>query len=240
MYKPPPRLNIPTPQQCWSTHVPETQITVPQPQQSPPLPVSAMLPKEPTPMPPTPAEEYTVQSPHTAEQKKVRVQSATFRRITPSKPTRPVRSAGPVRPSPSPVSDTPQEHVEDIYHSEPNFQCSWPLPTSAINIDDIPAANGIQFSPDRPPSGRLTATRTPPSPAPPSKRATPTQRFGSGRLPPSGKRTPLRPKAPSPHKMDIRLQDEGAIDRCDTPDYDEETRKHGWMMEVHGDPLKLK
>ncbi|KAL4223407.1 hypothetical protein ACF0H5_016878 [Mactra antiquata] len=241
-YKPPPRLNLPTPQQCWSTHVPETEITVPPTQPSPPLSVSPMLPKEPHHMSPTSPEVQVVQSTTTAAQKKVRVQSATVRRTASSKPDRPIKSAGPVRPSTSPVRYTPQEQVGGSYQSEPNF-CSWPIP-SAININDIPAVDGIQILNDRPPSGRISASRLQPTPTSSSKRVTLPQGSGSTGLPPSGRRTPLRPKAPSPNKMEIYLQeedtDENTDDRCETPDYFEQTKHQGWMMEVHGDPLKLK
>lgn len=252
-YKPPPRLNLPTPQQCWSTHVPETEITVLPPQQSPAPSVSATVPREITPRKP----QFQAQSPNTAEsltssQKIARIQSAKERRDTPTRPQRPVKSAGPVRPSPSPEIPTPQStpiqpqierYVAPTF--PPTFECSWPQP-SAINIYDIPAAEGIQLA-ERPPSGRISISRKTPSPGgsvrpPSSKRATPSQRKApspSGR-PPSGKRTPLRPMAPSPNKMELHLEEDEYIERGETPDYDEEAKKYGWMMEVHGDPLKIK
>lgn len=255
-YKPPPRLNLPTPQQCWSTHVPETEITVLPPQPSPAPSISVMMPRQVTPKFVT--HEQSVQSPTTAvspttSQRIARIQSAKERRETPSKPQRPVKSAGPVRPSPSPAQQipTPQSLVVQPQTERyiaptfpPNFECSWPLP-SAINIDDIPAPDGIQLA-ERPPSGRISVTRKTPSPGSlrpaSSKRATPTQRkvpSPSGR-PPSGKPTPLRPKAPSPNKMELHLEEDEYLERGETPDYDEEAKKYGWMMEVHGDPLKIK
>jgi len=36
--------------------------------------------------------------------------------------------------------------------------------------------------------------------------------------------------------MELRMEEE----RSETPDYFEETKKYGWPMEVHGDPLKIK
>lgn len=283
LYKPPPRLNLPTPQQCWSTHVPETEITVLPPQPSPAPSVTLKMSREPTPqsvvsgygpapqsgslekeqVPRSPAviqEEIQrpsaptppVHSPTTAMQKKVRVQSAKFRRQTPTTPQRPAKSAGPVRPSPIPAYQTPTPPLQtyhDSYESflshPPNFDCSWPQP-SAINIDDIPAPDSIQIA-ERPLSGRISIARQAPTMydrPQSSKRATPTQRQSpsiTGR-PPSGKKTPLciRPMAPSPYKMEQRLEEDENLERSATPDYDAELKKHGWMMEVHGDPLKLK
>ncbi|XP_045174033.2 proteoglycan 4-like isoform X2 [Mercenaria mercenaria] len=242
-YKPPPRLNLPTPQQCWSTHVPETEITV-----LPPPSVSATMPRETTQRSSAYAQSVQVQSPTTAVspsnvQKIARIQSATVRRETPAKPQRPVKSAGPIRPSPSPVRQIPTPQSQS-YTPQPlqtnYFECSWPQPTSAINIDDIPAPTSVQIY-ERPPSGRISVSRTAPSPAEP-KRATPTQRKlqSPSNRPPSGKRTPLRPMAPSPYKMDLHLEEDEYLGRSETPDYDEEVKRHGWMMEVHGDPLKIK
>lgn len=50
----------------------------------------------------------------------------------------------------------------------------------------------------------------------------------------------MRPMAPSPSKMELRLEEDEYLQRGETPDYDEQLNRHGWMMEVHGDPLKLK
>lgn len=240
-YKPPPRLNLPTPQQCWSTHVPETEITVLPPQPSPAPFVSATMPRETTPQRSVScAQSLQVQSPITAgtpsnAQKIARIKSATFRRETPTKPQRPVKSAGPVRPSPSPArsASTHQTPVPPSYQPEydqTHFDYSWPQPSYPINIDDIPTPTGIQIS-ERPPSGRLS--RKAPSPAD-SKRSTSSQRKSQNM--PS-----FRPKAPSPYKMELHLEEEEEYQRsCETPDYYEEANRYGWMMEVHGDPLKLK
>ena len=245
-YKPPPRLNLPTPQQCWSTHVPETEITV-LPSQTPPAPfVSATMPRETTPQRSVScAQSLKVQSPTTAgstsnAQKIARIKSATFRRETPTKPQRPVKSAGPVRPSPSPArsASTHQTPVPQSFpqsfaqeYEQTNFDCSWPQPSYPINIDDIPAPSGIQIT-ERPPSGRMSVPRMAPSPAD-SKRSTSSQR--------KSKNMPsFRPHAPSPYKMELHLEEDEYQGRCETPDYDEEANKHGWMMEVHGDPLKIK
>lgn len=239
-YKPPPKLNLPTPQQCWSTHVPETEITI-APQQyspAPPVPQSPapcrtsppLLPMSTTPtaVRATPVRESPV-STQKQSGKIVRIQSATVRRETPSKPQRPAKSAGPVRPSPSPL--VPHESP---VQAPPAF-CQWPYPCGDVNYD----VTEVQY-PDMPPHGTYSPPR-PSAPSPvasfkrgPSRTSIPSP---SGK-PPSGRKTPLRPKAPSPYKMDYHQLE--LDDRAQTPDYLEETKKHGWMMEVHGDPLKLK
>lgn len=238
-YKPPPKLNLPTPQQCWSTHVPETEITIAPPQPSPAPPQGPQttwpLPKSPTPkatpvpspkVPASPVPAAPVQSPKPG--KTARIQSATVRRDTPTKPQRPVKSAGPVRPSPSPSVNSPVP--------APAQFCAWPYPCGDVNYD--------VYNVDHIPSGTYTPVRpAAPSPAASdrhykSKPVTPSPSVTSpSGKPPSGRKTPLRPKAPSPTKMDYRLE---LDQRAETPEYLEETRKHGWMMEVHGDPLKLK
>lgn len=225
-YKPPPKLNLPTPQQCWSTHVPETEITIAPPQPSPaPQKMSPALPKSATPKAipvctmPVQQSPAPVQTPSSGNA--IRIQSATVRRETPSKPHRPVKSAGPVRPSPSPSVTTPVP-------PPPKF-CVWPYPCGDVNYDVCNV--------DARPSSQ---TYTPPRPVAPSPAATDrSYKSGSSTAgkPPSGRKAQLRPKAPSPNKMDYHLE---LDQRADTPEYLEETRKHGWMMEVHGDPLKLK
>lgn len=224
-------MNLPTPQQCWSTHVPQTEIVIApsQPYQAPaqvspgPAIASPPLQKSMTPMATpvcTPVPDPAAPS-HTPKSTKIaRIQSATVRRETPSKPQRPVKSAGPVRPSPSPSVHTPVP-------TPPQF-CAWPYPCGDVNYDvcDVARAPSETFSPARPSAPSPAASHRSPKPPTPASAK-----------PPTGRKTPLRPKAPSQNKMDYHLELEM---RADTPDYLEETRKHGWMMEVHGDPLKLK
>ena len=195
----------------------------PAPQTKWPLPKSNT--PQATPICTTPIYEPPAQSPtqHAKSGKIARIQSATVRRETPSKPQRPVKSAGPVRQSPSPSVTTPVP-------AAPQF-VAWPYPCGDVNYN--------VYDVDRAPSGAYTPVR-PGAPSP----ASTDRKFNMARSvpspagkPPSGRKTPLRPKAPSPAMMDYRLE----IDqRPETPDYLEETRKKGWMMEVHGDPLKMK
>jgi hypothetical protein len=50
----------------------------------------------------------------------------------------------------------------------------------------------------------------------------------------------LRPKTPSPMDLDHLLPEEKE-DMVSTEElYDENLKKFGWRMEVHGDPYKLK
>lgn len=222
-YRPPPRLNLPTPQQCWSTQVPETEITV---QPAVPSPVPSGFHKWPLPKAPSPSdsqydakpeEDANPNAPENIYKKIIRIKSATMRRDAASKPTRSVRSAGPVRPSP--VLDeralmTPERSVQDM-------------------IAEAESAQGpytVQMSPVRPPSPSPAAMERP-------------QSYHSGssaQKPPTGKKTPLRPKAPSPYQIELNMTEDDRYDGSKTPDYDEQARKHGWLMEVHGDPLKLK
>ncbi|XP_052802730.1 uncharacterized protein LOC128232956 isoform X2 [Mya arenaria] len=220
-YRPPPRLNLPTPQQCWSTHVPQTEITVQPPQPSPAPSQQPMYTR------PTPSPQAVISSPVPSPKgKAVRVQSATVRRHTPSKPQRPVKSAGSFRPSPSPVQSPP------VPPPTPPAFCTWPHPQA-----DLDYPNGYNQFPDR----VILSPERPPAPSPVVSDRSVQRRVssrGSVGKPPSGRNTPLRPRAPSPQTMELHLQVEG--ERCETPDYFEETRKHGWPMEVHGDPLKIK
>ncbi|KAL5017364.1 hypothetical protein ScPMuIL_006953 [Solemya velum] len=100
-FKPAPRLQIPTPHQCWVTKVDQTPYDT--------------FPTTPTPIP-TPT---TPNKPPTAPtsalgrmSSRERVKSAMIRRERPPLPTRPVKSAGPTRPqvptttTPVPRSDT--------------------------------------------------------------------------------------------------------------------------------------
>ncbi|XP_052219238.1 uncharacterized protein LOC127836591 isoform X4 [Dreissena polymorpha] len=224
-YKPPPRLNLPTPQQCWSTHIPETDITMPAPQTAT-LVQARTFESISAPMPVPEPETQPSPAPSQTSGKIVRIQSAKARRETPTKPQRPVKSAGPVRPTPSPVVQTP----------EPSGFCLWPDPRADLDYPDgyNQFPDRVLFSPTRPSaptppaSDRMVQNRTPSSTS---------MRSPSGK-PPSGKKTPLRPKAPSPYKMELYTDADEY--RSETPDYFQETMKHGWMMEIHGDPLKLK
>lgn len=219
-YKRPPKLIIPTPQQCWSTHVPETEITVAPPQTPAPSRASVPLPRSTTPHATTPVPEVPVDTySEQVMQKIVRIRSATVRRDSTSRPQRPTKSAGPVRPSPTYDADvtsvqalTPTQLVSPYNYDQ----------TTRVHMPETPPpTTGYHL---RPPSSKHAPSRSSiPSPA---------------ARPPSGQRTPLRPKAPSPYQMDLHMEDNEC--RSGTPDYDAERQKHGWMMEVHGDPLKLK
>ena len=288
-YKPPPKLNLPTPLECWSTQTPEQEVaslpaTPPHPPSSKhesirksitPKATPISLPKSATPIatpqpshpvvPMTPVKSPIVipsaqpgetKAPSTAgSEKHVRVQSAKVRRESATRPQRPVKSAGPVRASPghmfspqlqtgevraSPVQAT-ATRVSPMPVEKTCFGFVWPQPDPFIEEEDmINRTTPLAFSPLRPsvPTSQgsirpASSQRAPSRPSIPS----PAER------PPSFKKSSLRPKAPSPYRME-RTQEEEEEDydifRAETPDYDTELRKHGWLMEVHGNPLNLK
>ena len=237
-YRPPPKLQLPTPAQCWSTHIPETEITAPQPSPAPSVRSYASLPRASPQVPqwPTPVPDHVPlpTSPHMQpKEKAVRIQSAKYRRETPTKPQRPVKSAGPVRPSPTQIyqdfqSAYPQPpttvhdvHIDTQFSDRQHYDTiMWPEPSAPL-----PSSDRVLL--ERPPSYRATPQRSS-APSPVTKT-------------PSGKRTPLRPRAPSLNKMVAHVtEDDTREGGASTPDYDNEVKKHGWMLEVHGNPLNLK
>lgn len=118
-FKPVPKLQIPTPFQCWSTKVPETPYGIP-------------LELEPgTPSPPSvidsvvevPVVPYC-ETPVNAEQesfvsKKERVKSAVIPRQKPSPPPRPIKSAGPGR------QDNPSDDIRRPRNPTPIKSCDY-------------------------------------------------------------------------------------------------------------------
>ena len=285
-YKPPPKLNLPTPLQCWSSPTPEPEVATPPPSAQPPPPSSKheslrksatpkatpiSLPKSATPIvtPPPPqqvvptppvttpivipcAETDATKVPSTTgtSEKLVRVQSAKVRRESATRPQRPVKSAGPVRASPGHLLAPPPQtgespvqvgatRVSPMPGEKTDFGFVWPQPDPFAEEDMIDRTTPLAFSPLRP-----TVPTPPASRRPPSSQRAPSLRPSipsPAERPPSSKTGPLRPKAPSPYKME-RMQEEEEEDifRAETPDYDTELQKHGWLMEVHGNPLNLK
>ncbi|XP_071094095.1 uncharacterized protein [Haliotis cracherodii] len=129
-----PRLHIPTPSQCWSTNLPETDYTVAPPTQNPlegsrPSTASTQV-SWPVPKTTKPEVHHTTNvpvdhsdrsqiswprpksNPEPAEtpdmmMKRTRIKSASLHREKTPIPTRPVKSAGPVRSPMPPRSTTP-------------------------------------------------------------------------------------------------------------------------------------
>lgn len=284
-YKPPPKLMLPKPQECWSTQTPEEEVralpaslqvsrpvslrksatpqatpvwqppTTEQPRDTTISPPPKTVTPKPTPPPsapvttplaapiviPTAADQGVTKAPSTSglSQKFARVQSAKVRRESATRPQRPVKSAGPVRASPG-LQLAPGE-VGIVHESpmpaHPDFNIAWPQPDTLAEEDMIDRTTPLAFTPIRP-----SAPTPPQSLRPASSQRTPSVRSGvpsPANKPPSSKKGPLRPKAPSPFKMEKMLEEDD-IFRAETPDYETEARKHGWLMEVHGNPLNLK
>lgn len=295
-YRPPPKLILPTPQECWSTQTPEAEVaSLPAYVQPPPsrptslrksaTPQATLLsppPKSVTPkaMPVSPppksvtpkvtppssasqpavtplatpvvipsAEQGVTKVPSTAEMSRKRVQSAKVRRESATTPQRPVKSAGPERASPGHLLTPPVQTSEGRDHLQigtvrespmpvkTDFNVAWPQPDTLADEDMIDRTTPLSVTHLRP--GAPTPPR---SLRPASFQRTPSARSvipSPADKPPSSKKGPLRPKAPSPYKMEQMLEEEEMF-RAETPDYETQARKHGWLMEVHGDPLNLK
>ncbi|KAL3857442.1 hypothetical protein ACJMK2_012112 [Sinanodonta woodiana] len=206
-YKRPPKLQLPTPMQCWSTYVPATPITVPPAATAPtpsPTPVrdvpspSVSLPNSYMPSPElkdhpdrTDNKETPVmpaQKISEENRKRARIMSAKIRRDVPFRPPRPIKSAGPVRP---------QTKVYQHMHM-PDYQLyntPAPVKDEQIQVPDSVKPSSSKSSED------------------------------------------IRPRNPSPL---VHMEEEEYYQRSPSPDYDADLERHGWLMEVHGDPLKLK
>ena len=92
-FKPVPRLQIPTPHQCWAMATEETNYTIPSPQ-----PVASPVPYTwPSPQPATPASSFKSDKLSKYDYRSERIKSAVIRRDRPAAPKRPVKSAGPSR-----------------------------------------------------------------------------------------------------------------------------------------------
>ena len=177
-----------------------------------------------------------------------RIQSAKVRRDSATKPQRPVKSAGPYRASPSNV---PTPHTQTVARETPkqigtvrdsplpvktDFDFVLPQPDTLADEEMIDRTTPLSFTHLRPSVPTPTSIRPSSSQRPPSFRPS----VPSPADKPPSKKSSLRPKAPSPYKMERMTIDEDEMFRAETPDYNEEARKHGWLMEVHGDPLNLK
>ncbi|KAK3084657.1 hypothetical protein FSP39_017058 [Pinctada imbricata] len=90
-FKPVPRLQIPTPHQCWAMSTDETPYGVVEPTPTPP-------PEWPSPKPPfsspTPSVSLSLHGEQGQDTRRDRIQSAVIRRERPTPPPRSVRSAG--------------------------------------------------------------------------------------------------------------------------------------------------
>lgn len=92
-FKPVPRLQIPTPHQCWAMATEETNYTIPSPQ-----PIVSPVPYSwPSPQPVSPSVSFKSEEQSTYDARSARIRSAVIRREKPTAPQRPVKSAGPSR-----------------------------------------------------------------------------------------------------------------------------------------------
>ncbi|XP_062613373.1 putative uncharacterized protein DDB_G0290521 isoform X1 [Saccostrea cucullata] len=120
-FKPVPRLQIPTPHQCWAMATEETNYTnyTPQP------PVSPVPYSWPTPQPASPSPSFKSDDLSKYSSRSDRIKSAVIRRDKPTAPQRPVKSAGPSRdatyrtPSPNKILRPKTPSPVDLYDLVP-------------------------------------------------------------------------------------------------------------------------
>lgn len=246
---------------AWSSSLAETPITVYDPAHPPDTPYFPIpTPDLTTPLPQEPAMNAFTPPSTSSSVKRERAQSAKVRRDKVNTPVRPVQSARPYRGQ----SDTEKslecrsdKALYDTFRSANSYKPGRPLSVASEGTPSVqsrPASTKAQSAQYKRPSSGIQRPQTGQSLQRPQSLTY--QRPSSGQSvksyqsvvsPAPGAQaatTPARPDAPQPPKKYGASPPGKNVTPSPIPsaplDYEQQLKKHGWKMEIPGDPLNLK